>query len=71
MASELERWFPPRGPCALCGHADARHRLFDAIADRSRAGEAADALAEDYGLPVGAVRAVIDNWVLTEVEDDT
>ena len=27
--STLDRWFPRCGPCALCGHADKRHRLWE------------------------------------------
>ncbi len=29
----LDQWFPERGPCAFCGHKDARHRLWDTIID--------------------------------------
>lgn len=29
--ARLDAYFPFRGPCAFCGHADARHRLWDMI----------------------------------------
>ncbi len=37
-----------RGPCAFCGHADARHRMVDTITERYTAGETVEALAQDY-----------------------
>lgn len=51
----LDEWFPPRGPCAFCGHEDARHRLWDTILD-SADDDATTAWAFD--VPVEAVRAV-------------
>ena len=54
-AKDLDKWFPPRGPCGLCGHPDARHRIWDAIIDRP---ESEEELAEDYELPIEAIKAV-------------
>src|SRR5690606_42040108 len=39
MSDAIDNHWPPRGPCAFCGHRDARHRIFDAIKERRRAGE--------------------------------
>lgn len=56
----LDKYFPPRGPCAFCGHKDARHRLFDAILDRYfLAHETIDMLADDYNLPKESIELVI------------
>ena len=55
----LDRHFPRCGPCLMCGGADKRHRLWDAIADRRRGGETAKSIARDYRLPVAAVLAVL------------
>lgn len=38
-----------QGPCGMCGHPYAAHRTVDAIRERMRAGEPAEAVAEDYG----------------------
>lgn len=54
----LDRWFPPRGPCGMCGHEDARHRLWDAILGRLDAGEPAPDVAQDYDVPLIAVQQV-------------
>lgn len=55
----LDKHFPPSGPCALCGDPDARHRLFDAIKGRYEAGEPARELALDYDVSVAAILAVL------------
>ena len=56
----LDEFFPPIGPCGMCGTAglDQRHRVVDAIAGRLAAGEDLEDVAEDYLLPVKAVEAV-------------
>jgi hypothetical protein len=51
---------PERGPCGLCGHPDARHRLYDAIQDMVAAGDDVEATASDYGLTVETVQAIVD-----------
>ena len=53
--SSLDHWFPPRGPCAICGHRDARHRLWDTIMDSP---EDDRKIARDHELPIAAVQAV-------------
>ncbi len=47
----------PRGPCALCGCPDARHREVDAVVDRVLAGDPIAEVAEDYDWTVPMVRA--------------
>ena len=54
--SELDRWFPPRGACGICGHPDARHRLWDAII--GSAGDSDETTARWYDYPVEAIQAV-------------
>lgn len=58
--SALDRWFPPAGACAFCGHADKRHRLWDALLGMLDAGDDVATVAGAYGLPVEAVEAVRD-----------
>lgn len=57
----LDRHFPRRGPCMICGvpGEDARHRVIDAIAERIAAGDSEEDTADDYGVTVEAVRAAI------------
>jgi len=55
----LDEYFPPRGPCAFCGHKDARHRLWDALMDRVAAGDSAESVAEDYGISMKAMNLVL------------
>jgi len=65
----LSRWFPARGPCGFCGHADARHRLWDAIISRYRAGETVKIIAEDYDLTEAAINKVLLFRPYQEVPD--
>ena len=51
----LDDYFPPCGPCGICGGPDKRHRLWDAIRDRFRAGETAREIADDLGQPLRGV----------------
>lgn len=53
--AELDELFPPRGPCGLCGHPDARHRIWDMILDSPESDRDA---ADEYGVSVAAVEAV-------------
>lgn len=53
------RWWPFRGPCGFCGGPDARHRLWDAILDRHRAGDSVADLAQEFAFPVEAVLALL------------
>lgn len=46
----VEAAFPRMGTCAFCGVDDQRHRVIDAIAERYRAGDSAQDIAEDYGI---------------------
>ncbi len=49
-----------RGPCAFCGHPDARHRMVDTITERYTAGETVEALAQDYRCTVQDLRNVLE-----------
>jgi len=56
--TDLDRWFPSLGPCAVCGDGrDARHRLIDTIREQAALGMGVDDLAREYGRPVEAIRA--------------
>ena len=61
--------WPPRGPCLLCGvpGLDARHRVMDAVAGLVLAGDAAETIAEDYGVSMLAIAVAL----LVKVEDKT
>lgn len=50
------RW---RGPCDVCGGADARHRIVHAIRRRHSKGETMRHLATEYGLTVTSVRDIV------------
>ena len=52
---ELNKYFPFRGKWVICGHEDARHRLWDAIIDRP---EDDEFIAWDYNLHLESVIAV-------------
>jgi hypothetical protein len=54
----VEAAFPRRGVCAFCGLDDQRHRVIDAIAERFRAGEDEDQIAEDYGIDPALVPVI-------------
>lgn len=59
MNESLSGHFNYSGKCGLCGHPDARHRIVDAWVERTRAGEPADAVADDYGVPVVLVEVAV------------
>jgi uncharacterized protein (DUF433 family) len=48
----------------LRGHADANHRIKDAIRDRAKAGEDIADIAGDYDVSVAAIRAVLRETVV-------
>lgn len=57
----LDAWpqFGPVTACGLCGSGlPQRHRIVDAMADRMGAGESAEEVAEDYGVPLEAALVV-------------
>ena len=62
----LDAFFPRLGPCGICSvpGLDQRHRVIDAIAANSAAasmtGEPPEDVAGEYGVPVEAVRAVVE-----------
>jgi len=64
MSAELDRWFPPLGPCLICGvpGVDQRHRVLDAITEQVAAGEAPEDVAEDMGVPLEAVNVAVRDW---------
>lgn len=49
--------FRYRGPCFCC-NGDARHRLCDVIRDQHRGGDSLRALAQDFDLPLWAIRLI-------------
>ena len=62
----VEAAFPPRGPCVFCGRDDQRHRVLEAIADRFRAGDSADELAEEYEIDAALVPVIAADVEQTE-----
>lgn len=56
---DIDKHFPRNGPCFMHPTRYARHRLIDAIRSRRRAGESIADLADDFALPISAIRAAI------------
>ena len=46
------------GPCLFCGHPDQRHRIVDAIQERTNAGEPMHEVLHDYGWSIGKWKQV-------------
>jgi hypothetical protein len=69
----LDAWplLGPTSPCGLCGSGlPQRHRIVDAIVDRMAAGEDREDVAGDYGLPMEAIRDLVEwdaRWNLAAV----
>lgn len=60
MLPELDKHYPPCGPCAFCGFHDKRHRLWDMILNNYFFGHMAPSeIAKEYEITVGHVIAVI------------
>jgi hypothetical protein len=57
--AELDKWYPPCGPCMFCGHKDKRHRLWDVWMGEADSGESAEEIATDFEEPLEYVRAVL------------
>ena len=66
--SDLDKWFPPCGPCAFCGHPDKRHRLWDMLIDSP---DPPEMLANMYDLSLEAVQAVQQIRPYKEMGDST
>ena len=64
MSAELDRWFPPRGQCLICGvpGVDQRHRVLDAVVEQVAAGEDPAEVGVEMGLPLEAVRVAVRDW---------
>lgn len=56
---DLDRWFPRRGVCQVCGTDDQRHRVVDAIAELVLAGDDEEDVANDFGVTLDHVRAAV------------
>ncbi len=61
IPNNIDHHVPYCGACFCCGHSDARHRMFDAILDRYKAGESVESLMDDYQMD----RVVIE-WVVKD-----
>lgn len=57
VSANLDRWFPPCGPCGICGGPDKRHRLGDAIYGQWCAGDSTEVVARWLNLDRHAVIA--------------
>jgi hypothetical protein len=64
----IDRLYPKRGQCEICGEpgVDQRHRVLDAIAERSLS-ESVKWLAADFGVSVELVEAVGRSWIVGEM----
>jgi len=56
--AQLDKHYPPCGPCAFCGHLDKRHRLWDAILDRIEAGESEQSIADDFEISMECLHLI-------------
>lgn len=56
---ELDKYYPPCGPCMFCGHHDKRHRLWDTWMDMAEGGDPPELIAHAYGEPLEHVEAVL------------
>lgn len=65
----VDEFLTPIGPCGLCGHPDARHRVLDSIAAMVRGGDPAEQVAEDFGVPTEFVLLVADQWWSSKEDD--
>jgi hypothetical protein len=59
MSSPWDVLGPHRGECAFCGAEDARHRIVDSIVEMVTAGDSVESVAEDFGLTVAQVLALV------------
>ena len=58
--AQLDKYYPPCGPCAFCGHRDKRHRLWNMVmAQHDNAGTSDEQIARWWGLDVEHVRAIL------------
>ena len=58
--SQLDKYYPPCGPCMFCGHKDKRHRAWDVFLSLSAGGEATEFIAGLYEVPVEYVKLVLE-----------
>ena len=57
--TQLDKYYPPAGPCAVCGHRDKRHRLWDVIMGMYKGGDSVGIIAHDYNLSIEAIEAIL------------
>ena len=58
--AQLDSFLLPHGPCGICGHRDARHRLWDIWIEMADArSETAEEMAMNWGEPLAHVEAVL------------
>ena len=56
---ELDKYYPPCGPCLFCGHEDKRHRVWDAWRSMRAGGDSAETIALLFEEPLEYVEAVL------------
>ena len=56
--SQLDKFYPPCGPCAFCGFKDKRHRLWDSWLCLKN--EGAEWIAIAYEVDIEYVRLVLE-----------
>ena len=59
MITELDKYYPPCGPCMICGHEDKRHRLWDTFISMSAGGDSPEMIAGCFNEPVEHIKAVL------------
>lgn len=68
---QLDVDYPPCGPCMFCGHADKRHRVWDAFMGFADAGESAEQIGREYpDWPLEHIRLVLEIRPYREAEQE-
>ena len=56
---ELDKYYPPCGPCWICGHPDKRHRLWDTFMSMAEGGDSPELIANAFETELDHVKAVL------------
>ena len=58
----VDEFMPFRGPCAICGGPDARHREVDAMLGAVRAGDPISVVADAYERPYELLARLLEEY---------
>jgi len=60
ISDKIDKTFPRRGRCSMCGHPDARHHIFEHIQTGFKNGVSVERLAKEFQIPKTAVILIIE-----------